>query len=231
MVSELLEGLIRAVELIVTFNPIIIEITVRSILVSGIAMLIAASWGAPLGLYIGIKEFPGKTLVKGFFNAMLGIPTVALGLILYLLFSRAGPLGAFHLLYTPYAIMIGQAILITPLMVSFITTAIEAVDPAIADLAKTLGASETQASLAVLKEGFSGVFLALVASFNRGIAELGVALMLGGNIRGVTRVLTTSIALQTTRGEIVLGVALAIILLFIVLVISITINILQRRRE
>ncbi len=230
MVSELLEGLIRAVELIVTFNPIVIEITVRSILVSGMAMLIAASWGVPLGLFIGIKEFPGKTLVKGFFNAMLGIPTVALGLILYLLFSRAGPLGAFHLLYTPYAIMIGQAILITPLMVSFITMAIEAVDPAIAELAKTLGASETQASLAVLKESLSGVFLALVASFNRGIAELGVALMLGGNIRGVTRVLTTSIALQTTSGEIVLGVALAIILLFIVSMISIITNLLQRRR-
>lgn len=213
-----------------TFDPTVIEITFRSILVSGMAMVLAASWGAPLGIFIGLKEFRGKTLVKGFFNAMLGIPTVALGLILYLLFSRAGPFGAFHLLYTPYAITIGQAILITPLMVSFITTAVEAVDPAIADLAKTMGASETQASLAVLKEGISGVFLALVASFNRAIAELGVALMLGGNIRGITRVLTTSIALQTTRGEIVLGVALTIILLFIVLVISVTTNLLQRRR-
>lgn len=213
-----------------TFDPTVIEITLRSILVSGMAMLLAASWGAPLGMFIGLKEFRGKTLVKGFFNAMLGIPTVALGLILYLLFSRAGPFGAFHLLFTPYAITIGQAILITPLMVSFITTAVEAVDPAITDLAKTMGASETQASLAVLKEGINGVFLALVASFNRAIAELGVALMLGGNIRGVTRVLTTSIALQTTRGEIALGVALAIILLVIVSVVSLTTNLLQRRR-
>ncbi|MFX0197660.1 MAG: ABC transporter permease [Candidatus Hodarchaeota archaeon] len=213
-----------------TFDPTVIEITLRSILVSGMAMLLAASWGAPLGMFIGLKEFRGKTLVKGFFNAMLGIPTVALGLILYLLFSRAGPFGAFHLLFTPYAITIGQAILITPLMVSFIITAVEAVDPAITDLAKTMGASETQASLAVLKEGINGVFLALVASFNRAIAELGVALMLGGNIRGVTRVLTTSIALQTTRGEIALGVALAIILLVIVSVVSVTTNFLQRRR-
>lgn len=230
MVSELLNGLIRAIELILTFDPTVIDITTRSILISGTAMLLAASWGAPLGIFIGLKEFPGKLVIKGLINAMIGIPTVALGLILYLIFSRTGPLGAFRLLYTPYAIMIGQAILITPLMVSFITTAIEAVDPAIAELAKTLGASEIQASLAVLKEGLNGVFLALVASFNRAIAELGVALMLGGNIRGITRVLTTSIALQTTRGEIVLGVALTIILLFIVLVISVTTNLLQRRR-
>ncbi|MFQ6125175.1 MAG: ABC transporter permease [Candidatus Heimdallarchaeota archaeon] len=229
--SELLEGLIRAVELIVTLDPTVMDITARSILVSGTAMLLAASWGLPLGIFIGLKDFPGKMLIKGLINAMIGIPTVALGLILYLIFSRKGPLGAFRLLYTPYAIMIGQAILITPLMVSFITTAIEAVDPAIIELAKTLGASEIQASLAVLREGLNGVFLALVASFNRAIAELGVALMLGGNIRGITRVLTTSIALQTTRGEIIFGVALAIILLFIVLVINITTNLLQRQRQ
>ena len=230
MVSELLEGLVRAVELIVTGDPIIIDITIRSMIVSGMATLLAASWGAPLGIFIGFKEFPGKIFIKGLFNAMLGIPTVALGLVIYLVFSRTGPLGVFRLLYTPYAIMIGQAILITPLTVSFITTAIEAVDPAIEDLAKTLGASETQASLAVLREGLSGVVLALVASFNRAIAELGVALMLGGNIRGTTRVLTTSIALQTTRGEITLGVALTFILLFIVLVVSVGVNMLQRRR-
>ena len=184
MVSELLDGLVQAVKLIVTGDPTVLKITVRSIFVSGMATLLAASWGAPLGIFMGLKQFPGKAIVKGFFNALLGIPTVALGLILYLLFSRAGPLGIFHLLYTPYVIIIGQSILITPLIVSFITTAIEAVDPEIADLAKTLGASETQASVAVLKEGLNGVFLALVASFNRAIAELGVALMLGGNIRG-----------------------------------------------
>jgi len=231
MVSELLEGLIQAIKLILTGDSTVLKITARSIFVSGMATLLATSWGAPLGIFMGLKEFPGKTIIKGFFNALLGIPTVALGLVLYLLFSRAGPLGMFHLLYTPYAIIIGQSILITPLIVSFITTAIEAVDPEIADLAKTLGASETQASVAVLKEGFNGVFLALVASFNRAIAELGVALMLGGNIRGVTRVLTTSIALQTTRGEIALGVALAILLMLIVSAISISVNMFQRRKE
>ena len=231
MASELIEGIIQAIELIATGNSTVLEISTRSIYVTGVATLLAAGWGIPLGLFIGVKEFTGKSLLKGVFNALLGIPTVALGLVLYLLFSRSGPLGVFQLLYTPYAIIIGQAILITPLMISLVTNAIEAVDSEIANLAKTLGASETQASLAVLKESANGVLFALVASFNRAIAELGVALMLGGNIRGVTRVLTTTIALQTTRGEIALGVALAIILMLLVSVISIGANLIQRRQS
>ncbi|MCP8315599.1 MAG: ABC transporter permease, partial [archaeon] len=127
-------------------------------------------------------------------------------------------------------IVIGQAILITPITVSFVTSAIESVDPEIRDLARTLGASETQASVAVLGESSSGFLLAIIASFNRAIAELGIALMIGGNIRGITRVLTTTIALETTRGEVVLAIALAIILLVIVSVVSLSINLIQRRK-
>ncbi len=159
----------------------------------------------------------------------MGMPTVSLGLVLYMLFSRAGPLGFLHLLYTPLAMTIGQAVLITPIIVSFVTSTVESVDPEIRDLAKTLGASEVQASLAVVKESMSGVFLAIVASFNRAIAELGIALMLGGNIRGVTRVLTTSIALETTRGELVLGMVLTVILLAIVFGLNTVVSYFQRR--
>jgi len=126
--------------------------------------------------------------------------------------------------------IIGQAILITPITVSFITNAIESVDPEIKDLAKTLGASETEASIAVLKESMSGVALAVTASFNRAIAELGVVLMVGGNIAGFTSVLTTTIALETNKGEIALAIALAIILLLIVSTVSIAVNLIQRRR-
>jgi len=207
----------------------IFEIAVRAIAVSGAATLLAALWGLPAGVFLGLKSFRGRSIVKGFFNAMLGMPTVGLGLILYLAFSRAGPLGFLHLLYTPLAITLGQAVLITPITVSFVTSTIESVDPEIRDLAKTLGASETQASIAVLRESISGVFLAIIASFNRAIAELGVALMLGGNIRGITRVLTTSIALETTRGELVLGITLTIILLSIVFTLNTLVNLIQRR--
>jgi len=207
----------------------IVEISVRAIVVSGAATLLATLWGLPIGIFIGLKKFRGRSVVKGFFNTMLGIPTVSLGLVLYLVFSRSGPLGFLHLLYTPLAIIIGQAVLITPITISFTASTVESVDPEIRDLAKTLGASGTQASMAVLKESVSGVFLAIIAGFNRAISELGVALMLGGNIRGVTRVLTTSIALETTRGELVLGIALTVILLSIVFALNTFVNLIQRR--
>jgi len=230
MVSEIIEGLIEALKLIFSGDPTVLEITTRSILVSGTATFFSALWGVPIGMILGLKKFRGKTVLKSLFNALLGIPTVALGLILYLFLSRSGPLGFLQILYTPFGIIIGQAILITPITVSFVTSAIESVDPEIRDLARTLGASETGASLAVLGESSSGFVLAIIASFNRAIAELGVALMIGGNIRGITRVLTTTIALETTRGEVVLAIALAIILLTIVSVVSLSINLIRRRR-
>jgi tungstate transport system permease protein len=205
------------------------EITVRSIAVSGSATLLAGLWGIPLGIFIGLKKFYGRSLAKGFFNAMLGMPTVSLGLILYLLFSRAGSLGFLHLLYTPFAVLLGQSILITPIIVSFVASAIESVDPEIRDLAKTLGASETQASITVLSESMSGVLLAVIASFNRAISELGVALMLGGNLRNLTRVMTTAISLETARGELDLGISLTVILLSIVFVLNFLTNLVQRR--
>jgi len=209
----------------------ILEISVRAIVVSGVATLLAALWGLPAGILLGLKRFRARSIVKGFFNALMGMPTVSLGLILYMVFSRAGPLGFLHLLYTPLAMVIGQAVLVTPITVSLTTSTVESVDPEIRDLAKTLGASETQASTAVLSESTSGVLLGIITSFNRAIAELGVALMLGGNIRGVTRVLTTSLALETTRGELVLGMALTGILLSIVFVLNTVVNLFQRRRS
>lgn len=228
---EIWDGLIRAFQLIFTGNPIVYEITLRSLFISSTSTLISALWGIPIAAFLGLKNFRGKFMMKGLFNALIGIPTVALGLILYLIFSKAGPLGFMHILYTPTAIIIGQAILITPIIVSFSTTAIEAVDPEIMELAKTLGASEAQASFAVLKEALNGVFLAGIASFNRAIAELGIALMVGGNIAGLTRVLTTTISQETAEGNIELSIALAIILLALVFGINLTLNIIQRRRK
>lgn len=227
---EVIEGLKRAMELIVSGDPAVLDATFRSLYVSGTATLLALVWSLPLGILIGSKTFRGKKLVKGFFNALLGIPTVGLGLILYLIFSKSGPLGTLHALYTPTAIIIGQAILITPIMVSFSANAVEAIGKEVRDLAKTLGASESEASMAVLREALPGVTLAIIAGFNRAIAELGIALMLGGNIAGLTRVLTTTIALETTRGNFELGIALTIILLSIVFTLNFAVNILKREQ-
>ena len=208
----------------------IIEITLRSLGVSGTATLLSAVWSLPIGLTIGIKDFHGKRLVKGVFNAFLGMPTVVLGLVLFLLIRHAGPFGFLNLLFTPFAIIVGQALLITPIMISFTTSAVESIDPDIRDLAKTLGATEIQASLAVLKEAAGGTLLAFIASFNRAIAEMGVAYMVGGIIPGSTMVLTTAIALQRDMANIELGLTLAAILLSIVFAINLTVNLIQKRR-
>lgn len=231
MFEEILEGLRKAIELIISGDPAIIQITLRSIYISGTATLLSAIWSLPLGIAIGLKEFPGKSFIKSIFNALLGMPTVALGLILYLVLSKQGVLGFLHSLYSPLAIMLGQAFLISPILVSFIASAVEAVDPQIIDLAKTLGASDTEASIAVLRESGEGVLLAVVAGFNRAIAELGIALMLGGNIVGWTRVLTTTIALETGRGNLAVAIALSVILLLIVSSVSTFINLIRRRRK
>lgn len=230
MGNEIIDGFIKALQLILSADPTVIEISIRAVLVSGSAMMLSVLWGLPVAMLLGLKRFPGRFLVKGFFNAMLGMPTVTLGLILYLFFSNAGPVGFLRLLYSPTAMIVGQAILITPITVSFIANAIESVDPEIKSLAKTLGASEIEASIAVLKESSSGVLLALTASFNRAIAELGVVFMVGGNIAHLTSVLTTTIALETNKGEIALAIALAIILLFIVSALSLTVNLIQRHK-
>ena len=209
-------------------NPIF-QITVRSLQISGTATLLSVLWSLPLGIIVGMKSFPGKQLTKGVFNALLGMPTVALGLILYLLFSRTGQLGFLHLFPSSQAIIIGQAILVTPILVSLTISAVESVDPEIKDLAKTLGASEAEASLTVLREAGGGVVLAVIASFNRAIAELGVALAVGANLRGSTQVLTTVIAMEVNRGNLENSIQLMVILLAIVFSITLVTNFLQRR--
>ncbi|MFQ6068561.1 MAG: ABC transporter permease [Candidatus Bathyarchaeia archaeon] len=229
LVEEFAEGLGEAFRLIASGDPEVIGITLQSIYISGTATVLSILWCIPIGVTLGLSDFVGKGFIKGLFNALLGIPTVTLGLILYLMFSSSGPLGALDLFLNPLGVSIGQAILITPIIISFTASAVEAVDPDIKDLARTLGASETEASFAVLKESTSGVVLAVVAGFNRAIAELGVVQMVGQNIRGRTRVLTTTIAFETTRGNIALSIALAMILLFIVLSISLLTNLMQRR--
>jgi len=230
--NEIIEGLIEALRLIFSGDSIVFGITLRSLYISGIATIISLLWGIPIALLLGLRDFRGKFLVKGIFNALIGIPTVALGLILFLFFSRSGPLGFLRLLYSPTAIIIGEAILVTPIVVSFSANALEAVDPQIMDLAKTLGASEDQAFFAVFKEALGGILLAMVASFNRAFAELGVAQMVGGNLDGFTNVLTTTIATDIVRiNGIPTSIALAIILLTVVFGINLMVNAFTRRRK
>jgi tungstate transport system permease protein len=227
--GKIVDGIIQAFQLLFSLDPEIYGIVFRSLYVSGLAIAMATLWSLPIAAVLGLKNFRGKRFIRGSFNAFIGFPTVVLGLMLYLMFSRSGPLGGFGLLYTPLMISIGQAILITPILVSFITSAVESIDLDIRDLARTLGSTEIQASVAILREASGGVILAVLAAFNRAFAELGVAMMIGGNIPGLTRVLTTAIALETNRGEIPFSIALGVILLAIVYTLNITISYLRRR--
>ena len=218
--QTIITGLAEAFRLIISLDKTVLEITLRSLHTAFLATLLASIIGLPLSVFITMKEFPGKNGLKFFFNSMVGIPTVTLGLFLYSLFSKSGPLGNLSLLYTLNGVAIGQAILILPIMVTFIVSAIESKDNELRDLVRTLGASEYETSIAVVREAYSGVSLAIVSSFNRAFAELGIATMLGANIKGLTRVLTTAIALETAKGELGLSFALSFILLLVVLTLN-----------
>jgi tungstate transport system permease protein len=229
--ADILGGIAEAFRLIVTGDPEIYGIVSRSLFFSGTAVILAILWGTPLAMLIAMKDFRGKTIIKTFLNTLIGLPTVVLGLILFLIFSRGGPLGFLGLLYTQGAIIIGQAILVTPILVSIGVSAIESVDPEIMNLARTLGASESQAQVAVLKEAVNGVVLSDIASFNRAIGELGVVLLVGGNITGGgnrTDVLTTSISRYTAINEIGLAIALGILLVIILFTINIIVVVLRK---
>jgi len=223
----ILEGMAEAVRLIVTGDRVVFEITLRSLRTASYATLLASVVGLPLSVLIAMREFPGRRALRFFFNAMVGVPTVTLGLFLFTLFSRSGPLGGLQLLYTVPGMAVGQAALILPVTVSFVVSAIESKDEELQDLVRTLGASETDTSLAIVREAFSGVSLALVSSFNRAFAELGIATMLGANISGVTRVLTTAIALETAKGDLGLSFALSFILLAVVLGLNYAIDLVR----
>ncbi len=229
MTANIVDGVIKAFQLIFSLDPEVYRITGLSLYVSALAVILATLWSIPIATILGLKSFRGRRFIRGSFNAFIGIPTVVLGLVFYLLFSRSGPLGFFQLLYTPLLISIGQSILITPILISFITSAIESIDMDLRDLARTLGSTEIQASVSILREASGGVTLAILAGFNRAFAELGIAMMVGGNIYHRTRVLTTAIALETGKAEIAQSIALGVILVGIVYVLNITISYLRKR--
>lgn len=198
----------------------VVDTVLRSIYVAGLAALIASIWSIPLGIVLALKRFRGRYVLTSIFNSLIGFPTVLEGLILYLLLARSGPLGWLNLLYTVNAIIIGQALLITPLIVSFTIGAVEGVDPRIKDAALTLGLSEWRANLVVVSHCVRGIIASVMAGFNRAIGELGVALMLGGDIRFKTRVITTAIAFETGLGNWDFALTLGFIFLLIIVTIT-----------
>ena len=227
--SEIWQGLIKAWELIISLDPEVLEITGRSLRIAVTSTAIAGIICLPLGSIIHSYRFRGKRLLISVVQTLYSMPTVSVGLLVFLLFSRSGPLGGFGLMFTPDVMIVGQAILVLPIILGLTISALSGVDKVITDTAVSLGASKFQTSLVTLKEARFAVSAAMILGFGRAISEVGLALMVGGNIRGFTRILTTAISLETSKGDLELALALGMILLFIALVINIALNRIQQR--
>lgn len=227
--TEMWQGLTRALGLIVTLDPAVMEIAGRSLRISVTSTLLASLICIPLGSLIHFRNFPGKRLLVSVIQTFFSVPTVAIGLFVFVLFSRAGPLGGLDLMFTPAIMIIGQVMLIIPVMLGLTISALSGVDRAILDTALSLGASDFQTSVVALREARYAVLAAVIMGFGRAISEIGIALMVGGNIKGFTRVITTAISLETSRGDLELAIALGIILISIALVINIILNRVQQR--
>jgi tungstate transport system permease protein len=186
------------------------------------------SWSIPIAVFLGLYSFKGKWVIRGIFNALIGIPTVALGLILFLIWSRQGPLGSLNLLYTLNGIAIGQSILVTPIIISFTANALSNSDVQLRDLAKTLGASGLRTNLTLIRETFWSMMLSIIAAFNRGFGELGVATIIGGALAGETRVLSTAIAINLNRGFFDIALAYGIVLMSIVVALALVVSLVER---
>jgi tungstate transport system permease protein len=190
---------------------------------------IASVIGVPIGAWIGIRTFRLKRVVVTCLNTLLAFPTVVIGLVLYGMLSRSGPLGGLGLLFTPSALVVGQTVLALPIITSYALSAVQGADPRIMPTARTLGCGPLQTAFLLLREVRFAMVAAVVAGFGRVISEVGVAMMLGGNIRTYTRTMTTAIALETSKGELAFGLALGVILVGVALVVNVAFNHLQQR--
>jgi tungstate transport system permease protein len=228
-VGFLLDSLKSALEMILVFDPEVYLTVWTSLYTSAIAIVFATLAGVPAGLAVGIGRFPGRRMVITLLNTLMALPTVVIGLVVYGFLSRMGPLGEFGVLFTPTAMVVGQIILAAPIIANYTLGALSASDSRIMPTALTLGASTTRGAILLLQEIRFGVMAAIIAGFGRIIAEVGVAMMLGGNIRGYTRTMTTAIALETSKGEFAFGLALGIFLMGVALLINLFLNLLQQR--
>ncbi len=208
-----LRGFAEAITLITGLDRNLVEIVSLSLWVSGIALAISVLMGLPLGMWLGLKRFPGRRLLVALIYTGMGLPPVVVGLSVYLFLSRQGPLGGLGWLFTPKAMIVAQVILALPLVAGFTMTSVAAVPAELALQVRALGANTWQVPLTMLYEARNGVLAAIVAGFGAVISEVGAVMMVGGNIEHKTRVLTTAIVLETSKGDFALAIALGIILI------------------
>lgn len=223
------DSLASAFVLFLSFDPELIEIVLVSLNVSFFATLIASIFGIPGGFIVAFSSFPGKRLLLTCLNTLLALPTVVIGLLVYSFISRKGLFGSFDLLYTQKAIIIGQVILIVPVIMTLTIAAVSRIDDRYRMTALTLGANRFQMAGVIFQEARYGILAAVIAAFGRVIAEVGISMMLGGNAKGFTRTMTTAMALEYDKGEFVLAVALGITLMSIAFLINMLFHFFQGR--
>jgi tungstate transport system permease protein len=219
-VNDLSTAAATALNLVLTADPAVAQIVALSLRVSFTALLLAALIGLPLGALLAVARFPGRGAVIAALNALMGLPPVVAGLLIYLALSRSGPLGSLGLLFTPTAMIIAQAVLITPILAALTREVLQGLWEEYAEQLRSFGASRARAVPTLLWDGRFVLFTVLLAGFGRAAAEVGAVMVVGGNIDGFTRVMTTAIALETSAGNLPLALALGMVLMAIVLAVN-----------
>lgn len=225
------EGIAEAFRMLAAGDPEVLEITIRTFQVSGTATLISVLIGVPIGTFLALNRFLGRGLVVSLVNFGMGLPPVVVGLITWLCLTRYGPLGFLGLLYTPTAMITAQAIIASPIVAGFTVAAIQSVNPKMHLQILALGANRLQFLWLLLREARLGLLAAVIAGFGGVVSEVGASIMVGGNVRGSTRVLTTAISLEVSKGKFELATALSIILLLLSFIITAILTGIQQHRR
>lgn len=226
--NDITQGLLAALRLIVAFDAELWEISLRSLQVSLTAVIIASVVAMPFGAFLAVQRFKYRRLVISIMNALMGLPPVVVGLIFYILLSRSGPFGAFGLLFTPWAMIIVQIVIITPIIASISHQAMRELWAEYHDLLISLNTSKWQRIKTLIWDGRRNLLTAGLAGFGRAIGEVGAIMIVGGNIEHATRVLTTAIALETGKGDFALALGLGFVLIGLALFVNISIHWLSR---
>ncbi|NVJ52698.1 MAG: ABC transporter permease [Campylobacteraceae bacterium] len=223
------DGFQEAIQLLTSGNESVYSAITTTITVSSWSLLISLILGLPLGFLLGYYNFPGKAVVRTIVDTLLALPTVVIGLIAYTMLSQVGPLGSLGLLFSQEAIIMGQIVLGLPIIIALTATQVEAVDKRLYISLKGLGASSKQILIATLIEARFGLMTAAMTAYGRIITEIGISMMVGGNIKYHTRTVTTAIALETGKGEFVTGIALGLVLFVVALSVNIALSMLKRK--
>jgi tungstate transport system permease protein len=224
-------GLQKALQLILTLDPEVLGITLLSLQVSLAATAFSVLLGVSVGTLIALARFPGKQLVVSLVNTGMGLPPVVVGLFITMFLWRSGPLGALGLLYTPWAIVLAQAVIATPIVMGVTIGAVQGMPPALRLQILALGATRTQLTWLLLREARLPLLAAIMAGFGGVISEVGASIMVGGNIRGSTRVLTTATVMETGRGNFDVAIALSVVLLLVTLAVNYLLTLIQQRER